>query len=224
MVSRDGGRTWRPAPLQNADAMALAAPPSNPEVMYVAGHEVLVKSTDGGDTWQSLIAHLPGTDIHGFAADPQNADQVFAHVVGSGLFGSRDGGLTWERLSSSAPASTVNLVVGETARTLYAAASGAGLWRSQDGGQTWSLLAGVPGSGAMAVAYDSNTGRLYVTTLGNDAGLYASDDEGATWTALGLKGILLAFAVSPLDSGHLLAVDNAGRVYASRDGGLTWSN
>ena len=95
MVSRDGGRTWQPAPLQNADAMALAAPPSNPQVMYAAGHDVLVKSTDGGASWHSLTTNLPGTDIHGFTVDPQNAEHVYAHVVGFGIWGSQDGGATW---------------------------------------------------------------------------------------------------------------------------------
>lgn len=227
MVSRDGGRTWQNAPLQNADAMALAAPPSNPQIMYAAGHDVLVKSTDGGATWQTLTTSLPGTDIHGFAADPQNADHVFANVVGSGIWSSQDGGLTWELLSSDVPRSTINLAVGKSAQTLYAAlyaaAGEAGLWRSEDGGQTWSPLSGMPGGGALAVAYDSSSGRLYVTTLGNEAGLYISNDEGATWTASGLKGTLLALAVSPLDPKHVIAVDEAGRVYASRDGGAVWS-
>jgi hypothetical protein len=223
MVSSDGGRIWRPASLQNADAMALAAPPSNPQIMYAAGHDVLVKSTDGGATWQSLTTNLPGTDIHGFAADPQNADHVFANVAGFGIWGSQDGGATWELLSSSAPRSAFNLAVGKTAQTLYVAAGEAALWRSEDGGKTWSPLSGLPGGGAVAVAYDSTTERLYVTTLGNGAGLYVSNDAGATWTALELKGTLLAIALSPQDSKHLLVVDEGGRVYASRDGGITWS-
>lgn len=226
MLSQDGGRTWQPTALQNADAMALAAPPSNPHILYAAGHDVLVKSTDGGATWEALTTNLPGTDIHGFAADPQNADHIFANVVGAGIWGSQDGGVTWAPLPSSAPPSTVNLAVGKTADTLYvtvyAAAGEPGLWRTADGGQTWSPVSGAPSDGGVAVAYDSTTGRLYVTTLGGNAGLYVSKDEGATWTALGLKGTLLALAVSPLDPKHIIAIDEAGRVYASRDGGITW--
>jgi photosystem II stability/assembly factor-like uncharacterized protein len=118
MVSRDGGRTWQPASLQNVDAMALAAPPSNPQIMYAAGHAVLVKSTDGGITWKTLTTNLPGTDIHGFAVDPQNADHVFANVVRYGIWGSQDGGVTWELLSSDAPISTINLAVGKSAQIL----------------------------------------------------------------------------------------------------------
>ncbi|MBF8286090.1 MAG: hypothetical protein HW378_5005 [Anaerolineales bacterium] len=98
LVSRDGGRTWRSTALQNADAMALAAPAANPQVMYAAGHDVFLKSTDAGQTWQPVSTNLPGTDMHGFAVDPQDASHVYTHVVGSGIFSSQDGGTTWTLL------------------------------------------------------------------------------------------------------------------------------
>jgi len=224
LVSRDGGRTWRSTALQNADAMALAAPAANPQVMYAAGHDVFLKSTDAGQTWQPVSTNLPGTDMHGFAVDPQDASHVYTHVVGSGIFSSQDGGTTWTLLSSTVPDTTFNLAVGETAQTLYAAAGQAGSLHSSDGGQNWSTLSSVPGGGAVALAYSPANKRLYVTTLGNAAGVYASDDGGTHWIPLGLKGTLLAIAISPLDPNRLIAVSDRGDIYASRDGGLTWPN
>src|SRR6266545_4905416 len=91
LVSHNGGRDWQPTTLSNADAMALAAPPSNPKIMYAAGHDVFYKSTDAGKTWTIVTTDLPGLDIHGFAVDPENADRVYAHVVGFGIFTSEDG-------------------------------------------------------------------------------------------------------------------------------------
>ncbi|MGQ0602072.1 MAG: YCF48-related protein [Anaerolineales bacterium] len=218
LVSRDGGRTWEPTSLQNADAMALAVPLSNPNVMYAAGHEVFFKSTDGGASWQAINTNLPGLDIHGFAVDPQNADTVYANVVGFGMFTSHDGGMTWAALPPSPP-STFNLVVGETPQTLYAAAGDSGLLRSTDGGQQWSRLSSLPGV-TIAVTYDAARRRVYA---GNDAGLFASDNGGATWAVLGPQGAILAIAVSPLDATRILAVDASGNVFASRDGGVTWA-
>ena len=222
MVSRDGGRTWQPSTLRNADAMALAAPIADPSSMYAAGHDVFYKSSDGGTTWQPVTTNLPGTDVHGFTVDPQDADHVFAHVAGFGIWASQDGGTTWVLLSSDVPGSTFNLAIGDSAETLFAAAGEAGLWRSDDGGKAWSPISALPGDGAVAVAYDAEASRLYATTLGDGAGLFASNDGGTTWTATGLKGTLLALAISPHDSERLLVVDDAGRVFASRNAGATW--
>jgi photosystem II stability/assembly factor-like uncharacterized protein len=224
LISNNGGKDWNPGTLKNVDVMALAVPSSNPEIMYAAGHDVFYKSLDGGATWESTQTNLPGSDIHGFAVDPEDDTKVFAHIVGYGLYGSQDGGHTWSVLSENIPPSTYNLVVGENSRTLYAAAGDAGLWQSLDAGKTWSVIKNIPDNGAIAVNYARKNGRLYVTTIGNLAGLYVSDDNGQSWKSLGLDGIWLAAAVSPLDQGHIVVINDKGQVFASRDGGESWKD
>jgi photosystem II stability/assembly factor-like uncharacterized protein len=224
LVSHNGGKEWEPTSLENADAMALALPTSDPQIMYAAGHEVFFKSTNSGKTWEAVSTNLPGLDIHGFAANPDDANQVYAHVVGFGIFGSEDGGNNWTLLSANASPSTFNLTVGENADTLYAAATQAGLWKSQDNGRTWKVVESLPSNGAVAIAYVPANGRLYVTTVGDLAGLYASDDNGQSWKALVLKGTFLAIAISPLDPDHIIGVNDQGEVFASRDSGVSWSN
>src|SRR5689334_13591889 len=171
LVSRNGGKDWASTTLGQADAMALALPTSDPSVMYAAGHDVFFKSIDGGETWQSVSTDLPGSDIHGFAVNPEDAREVYAHVVGYGIFGSKDGGNTWMLLSDKVPPSTFNLAVGDNSETLYVAAGDAGLWQSQDGGKTWAAVQNTPDSGAITLIYLRANGRLYVTTLGDAAGL-----------------------------------------------------
>ena len=224
LVSQNGGKDWQPTALTNTDAMALGVPPSSPQTMYAAGHNVFVKSNDGGKTWQSVPANLPGLDIHAFAVDPEDPNQVFAYIVSFGLFGSEDGGISWEALSVTVPASIHSLTLGEDDQTLYAAAGGAGLWQSQDGGRNWAPVQNLPDNDVIAVAYVRENGRLYGTTAEPAAGLYYSDDGGQTWASTALSGTLLAVAVSPLDPARLIAVNDQGEVFASRDGGISWSN
>jgi photosystem II stability/assembly factor-like uncharacterized protein len=224
LVSHNGGKDWQPTTLSNVDAMALAVPPSNPQIMYAAGHEVFYKSTDAGQTWTTVRTDLPGLDIHGLTVDPENADRVYAHVVGFGIFSSEDGGSIWTKLSDTAPPSAYNLAFGENSESLFVAAGQAGLWHSVDGRRTWSRVSVSSDEGVIAVSYVRATGRLYVTTLGNSAGLYVSEDNGQSWKAMGLKGTLLAIAISPLDPDHIIVVNDQGEVFASRDGGVTWSD
>lgn len=224
LVSYNGGKDWQPTSFENADAMALALPLSNSDIMYAAGHDVFFKSTDGGKTWNAVTTNLPGLDIHGFTIDPKNADRVYAHVVGFGIFGSEDGGNTWAQLSDSAPPSTFNLAMGESSDSLYAAAGQTGLWHSLDGGRSWSPVETIPDTGAAAVVYVRPNKRLFVTTAGNSAGLYVSDDNGQSWKTTSLKGTFLAIAVSPLDPNHIVVVSDQGDVFASRDSGLTLSD
>lgn len=223
MVSHDGGRNWQTTTFPNADAMAVALSLSDPHIMYAAGHDVFYKTMNGGKTWDSLRPDLPGLDIHGFAIDPKNGNRVYAHVVGYGIFSSQDGGMTWTQLSS-APSSTMSLAMGENSDSLYAASMQTGLFHSQDGGQTWTSMPGIPGEGVMAVAYAAGDHRIWIATMGTAAGLYASKDGGTSWTPTDLRGSILAIAISPLDTRHILAVDDQGQVFASRDGGTTWND
>jgi photosystem II stability/assembly factor-like uncharacterized protein len=224
LISKSGGKVWIPSTLENVDAMALALPSSNPKVLYVAGHDVFFKSSDGAKTWELVPTNLPGSDIHGFAVNPDDDMEVYAYVVSYGVYGSQDGGNTWTLLSENVPPSTFNLVMGKNAETLYATAGEAGLWQSLDGGKTWSVMQNLPDNGTIAVTYSRINGRLYVTTIGNLAGLYVSDDNGQSWTSLGLLGTWLAVTVSPLDQNYVVAVNDKGLVFASRDGGKSWKD
>jgi len=40
--SLDGGLTWQPGTLRNADAMSMAVSPKEATTLYVAGHDVLL--------------------------------------------------------------------------------------------------------------------------------------------------------------------------------------
>ncbi|HSM61522.1 MAG TPA: hypothetical protein VK849_12020 [Longimicrobiales bacterium] len=176
--SADGGHTWHPIfdgqPAQSIGALALA--PSDPNVLWAGTGEAFIRSnvsigngvyrsTDGGQTWRHMGLERSGR-IGRIAVDPRDPDVVFVAALGHlygpqqerGLYRTRDGGETWERvLFAGEDAGAVDVVMSPAnPRVLFAATwqilirpwgrwsggPGGGLWRSTDGGDTWTRLEG----------------------------------------------------------------------------------
>lgn len=219
LKSSDGGRTWAPVEV-SGDAMALGTHPMQPEVIHMAGHNVYYKSLDGGQTWQSVRTNLPGLDIHTFTVSPNDPQHLYAYVVGFGLFGSRDGGVTWDLLSNSVPMSTMALAVAPgNPETLYLAAMDQGVLMSKDGGQSWRRISQVGMGRVWSLAYHAAGGHLYV---GTSNGLFRTANEGESWEQFEVPGPIMAIAVNPLRPDVLLVVNGGGQVFRSEDGGLSW--
>ena len=222
----DGGVYWRcisDGHLTSATIGALAVAPSDGNVIYAGTGETTIRidvsygdgmyrSTDAGQTWQHLglknTHHIGRICVH-----PQDPDLVYVAALGDafgsnaerGVFRSRDGGKTWQKILYRGPnAGAVDLSMDpNNPRILYAAfwrarrsfwhlnsgGEGSGLWRSMDGGDTWEPLSGrggLPGGllgkhGVSASA--ARSGRVYalVEAEGEKTGMYRSDDFGANW-------------------------------------------
>ncbi len=116
--SNDFGRTWNPIfDQQDTQSIgAIAAAPSDPNIVYVASGEGLhrpdlsvgdgiYKSTDAGKTWTHLGLR-DGKQIPALALDPHDPKRLFAAVLGHpygpneerGIFRSTDGGETWQKV------------------------------------------------------------------------------------------------------------------------------
>ena len=114
----DYGRTWHPifddAPTGSVGDIAIAL--SNPDILYIGSGEGLhrpdlgvgdgiFKSVDGGKTWQFM--GLPDVQqVSRMIVHPQNPNEVFVAGLGHpygpneerGVFRSKDGGETWEKV------------------------------------------------------------------------------------------------------------------------------
>jgi photosystem II stability/assembly factor-like uncharacterized protein len=222
----DAGRTWVPVfddqPTGSIGAIAVA--PADPNIVYVGSGEGLqrpdlstgdgiFKSTDAGRTW-THAGLRDGQQIPQIVVHPQDPDRLWVAVLGHpygpneqrGVFRSRDGGKTFERvLYIDADTGASDLVIDPAnPDVLYAAmwearqgpwengdfrGPGSGIFKSIDGGATWRRIgAGLPtfesdrlGRIGLAVA-PSDPRRLFATVEASQkAGLYRSDDAGETW-------------------------------------------
>ncbi len=219
----DGGLTWEPIFDKQAISSigALAVADSDPNVIYAGTGEACIrgnisygdgvyKSVDAGKTWTNVglkdSRHIGAVIVH-----PTNPDVVFVaalgHVYGPneerGIFRTRDGGKSWEKvLYINDRTGGIDVVfdpqnphilfaaMWEGYRTPWALNSGgekSGLYRSADGGSTWKRLEGngLPEGplGRIGVSVPGgNSSVVYALIEANKGGLYRSDDGGEQWT------------------------------------------
>jgi photosystem II stability/assembly factor-like uncharacterized protein len=221
--TQNGGTTWTNVSdgYFGGSVGAVAVSAWDPNVIYVGLGEKTVrgnvspgdgmwKSTDAGDTWSRIglrdSQHISRIRIH-----PKNPDLAYAAVMGHlfgpneqrGVYRTRDGGDTWERiLYVNDAAGAVDLAMDPTnPRILYASfwrvrrtpyslesgGEGSGIWKSTDGGDTWTELTGSEGLPAGTIGISgiavspTNNKNVYVIIEAEDGGIFRSRDGGGSW-------------------------------------------
>jgi photosystem II stability/assembly factor-like uncharacterized protein len=210
----DGGRRWTFAGLEGDDAMNLVR--TSEGTLWVAGHNVLKKSGDGGATWTDVRPDgLPGIDVHGFAVDPADGQLIYAAIAGEGLYRSDDGGVSFEEVSEGVGPAVYGLAVTTEGRLL--AAEQRGVFASDDGGTTWKTLLE---ANVVGLAVQPLDDRIILTT---GPGIYRSADGGETWDKvqdIAEGSWPVAWAPSDPERAYVVGFDR--KLYRSDDAGATW--
>lgn len=125
--STDGGQNWSHLGLDNTQHIGrVIIHPSNSETIWVASMGALYsnneergvyRTTDGGNTWDKTLYINDSTGIIDLVINPKNPDQLWASAwertrkawdfkgngLGSGIYRSDDGGVTWQRIMDGFP-------------------------------------------------------------------------------------------------------------------------
>jgi photosystem II stability/assembly factor-like uncharacterized protein len=186
-------------------------------VVWAAGHNVLAKSEDGGQSWQDVRPDgLPGLDVHGFAVDPRDPRMLYAAIAGQGLFRSNDGGRSFGPISREVGPGVMALAVTPDGRIL-AGEMERGLMVSADAGETWKRTLD---AGLMGLALNPKNPRRILAT---GPGIFLSRDGGKRWIQpfpLGAGAGPVAWAPSEPQTAYVVGMDQA--LYKTTDGGETW--
>ena len=255
--SNDGGHSWVHLGLEDTRHISrVRIHPTNPDIVFVAalGHAFgpneqrgIFRSTDGGKNWENVLYKSENAGAGDLSIDPGNPNLLFAGIwqvrrnfwnltsggPDSGLWRSRDGGDTWEDVSSNPglpdlPFGRIGVAISPAkAGRIYATveAGEPGVYRSDDFGDTWELvsdnrdLQGRPWYYQHIFADPQDADTAWVLNYG----AWKSVDGGRTWTEVN----------TPHGDNHDLWIDprsprrmiegNDGGACVSYNGGETFS-
>ena len=261
--STDSGKTWTHLGLTDGQQIpALAIDPRDPNHVFAAvlGHPYgpseergLYRSTDGGQSWQRIIAKDENTGCADVEIDSSNPDVLYASMwevregpwedgnefngAGGGLFKSTDGGNTWHPLKNGLPADLSQIYVAiapSDPKRLYATlamASGKlSVYRSDDAGENWTQITTDPRPSGRIGGGDLPIPR--VDPKNSDVVYVASTvtmkstDGGKTWS--GFRGApggddYQNLWINPNNGKIILLVSDQGAI-VTVNGGETWSS
>ena len=158
LKTTDAGDHWTFMPVASAGltVQAIILKPGKNNVMLAAGDANILKTTDGGTTWQ---VKLDSIAVTAFVSDPRNANVVYASTEGSGVVRSTDFGETWEDYSTGVFYPVFpSLAIGHGASPLLVAGSaGSGLYWVNPS----NIVSGVAGKSATSVPGEARLEQNY---------------------------------------------------------------
>lgn len=188
------------------------------------------KTTDHGETWQSLSDDIGIITVSAIAIPSDyetsqtiylgTGDKGYYWVQGIGILKSTDGGNTWEQtsLSFDEPAlrCVPKILIHPDDNNILYAATNSGIYKSTDAGDNWNLLKETTASDLEF--HPGNPDIIYCGTRQESDTMVkfrVSVDSGLTWnTTLDLRAGRMEIAVSPDEPDWVYAL------VANEDGGL----
>jgi photosystem II stability/assembly factor-like uncharacterized protein len=260
--STDGGENWISIWMGNNLARYCWINPDNSDEIYIstgifdresantdvekgeAGGVGILKSGDGGETWQvldqdnglsdlylgSLFMHPENPETL-LAAAGQNNWSSYGDVFTGGIYLTINGGENWQKMSTEEEIFTVVEYCISDPDYAYALSARA-VYRSEDAGQTWirfsrenntwgppGVIAGIPID--MQCDPDDPLRIIVNNYLG---GNFLSIDGGENWIIAsdGYTGSLIrCLAIAP-NQPELIYVGSRSGIYSSKNGGENW--
>ena len=254
--SRDGGKSWENVGLEGSQHIGrIAVDPRDSDVVWVAaqgplwnegGERGVYKTTDGGATWQQVLAISPHTGANEVHLDPRDPDVAYASAYQrrrrvwtlidggpeSAIYKTTDGGATWRKLTNGIPSvdkGRIGMAISPAdPDVLYAIIEAqrgeGGTFRSTDRGESWTKMSDKVSSSPQyyneLVCDPHDVHTVYCL----DTYTSRSTDGGKTFERVGNRHRHVddhALWIDPRHTAHLV-IGGDGGLYETFDGGDHW--
>jgi photosystem II stability/assembly factor-like uncharacterized protein len=177
--STDGAGSWQALPVMDATIADLDVDPATPDTVYLATHEGLLRSVNGGSTW----ARIGSLQYPSRLAIAPSAPQVLYAEDGGHVMRSGDGGSTWSQQSTWTEGFDAFAVDPGNPNSVYVSTPDS-LYRSTDAGVHWTRIRS-DGAGVeiFVLALDSGNPRR-LCLGGIRTGVDCSADGGTSWSRI----------------------------------------
>ena len=185
----DRGLTWalnaNQDALQGRNIISLAVAPGAPNQLIAGSYDGLLRSTDGGKTW-NVVDSFNKTDarngrIYDVSFSQSDANTIYV-ATDHGLFKSADGAMSWSRnpaVDLNTPVYKVSLDRTNPGRLMIQTPRG--LLISHDGGIEWAFLS-IERTAIYDFAFSGlPMGRILVAS---SRGLLYSENDGGDWNSV----------------------------------------
>ncbi len=213
---------------------AIAIHPVNSDIIYIGTGDRdandnysigVLKSVDGGDTWE-----LTGLDweitqnrtIAKLLINPSNPDILLAATT-NGVFKTVDAGVTWYNVQSG-DIDDMEFKPGDP-NTVYAVTQS--FFKSTDGGENFTQISGVPTNNRVQIAV-TEANPEYVYYFSYENGIYRSENSGSSFTqrstsptegSQGWYDLAMAVSHENAEEVHIGEINT----YRSMNGGQSWT-
>src|SRR5213592_2589879 len=254
-MSPDAGKSWQFMGLGDVGQITrIVIDPANPDVVFVGalGHvwapnaeRGVFHTGDGGKTWQKVLFVNDTTGATDLIMVPGNPRMLFAGMwqfvrypwelvsggAGSGIYRSKDGGLTWERLTEGLPTGLTGRIALAVRPTnpshVYALIESKQgmLWDSKDQGDHWTKVSDSHALSARPFYFS----LMHVSPVDDRKVFFSSylllrsDDGGKTTTPID-RGVHVdhhALWIDPQNPDRMIQ-GNDGGVYVTENGAKSW--
>ena len=238
--SNSGDGPWARVDLDGSSITALVIDPTDPTKLYAATWNAVLKSTDGGNSWDPKTDGLLANQVVDvIAIHPSNPELIYAGI-GETLVVSTNGGESWtsQGYGAGLGIGRLHAIVIDPFddNTVYVGGLAATLYKSTDSGKSFIPVVDT-GKGAFSIAAHPSQRDVYLAGINSgDAGIIKTENNfefESVSTGLiygGADSAYSAIVYAPSNpnivyagSGYESNPDSKG-IFKSSDGGESWES